>query len=36
MIENAQIELNKYINQNVITKIHNVPNGDSLIIDLTI
>jgi len=35
-IENAQIELNKYIDQNVITTIHNVPNGDSLIIDLTI
>jgi hypothetical protein len=39
-ITNAQIQLDKYLNQNVdqsiIPKIHNINNGDSLIIDLTI
>jgi hypothetical protein len=39
-IANAQIQLDKYVNQNVdqsiIPKIHNINNGDSLIIDLTI
>jgi len=39
-IANAQIQLEKYLNQNVdqsiIPKIHNINNGDSLIIDLTI
>jgi len=39
-IANAQIQLDKYLNQNVdqniIPKIHNISNGDSLIIDLTI
>jgi hypothetical protein len=39
-ITNAQIQLDKYLNQNadqsIIPKIHNINNGDSLIIDLTI